>query len=304
MWAMKIQAFLYLKIEEGHIADIEPDPGNRRWLKVGTSKVNAHGTKLGERFIKKIFDYAIIEKVEGIYVTVFPKHDALIRILTRYGFIKVAEKNTSNGTEDVLIKDLKVHRSDLLTDYPLISVSRNKKYVLSIYPKFHTILFPDSKLFNETYDLVQDVSHTNSIHKIYICFMQSVQYLNVGDLLVMYRTSDGQGAAWYRSIATSICVVEEIRTKSEFESIDEYVKYCEAYSVFDRKDLVAWYNQKPYLFIIKMTYNIALKRRLNRKTLIEDIGINSDYWGFFEITDSQFNQVLEKGEVNEGVIVY
>lgn len=64
-----IQAFLYLKVEEGGIVDIQPMLDNKRWLKVGTFKVNPHGTRLGERFVKKIFDYAVIENVDSIYVT-------------------------------------------------------------------------------------------------------------------------------------------------------------------------------------------------------------------------------------------
>ena len=33
-------------------------------LKVGTFKIDAHNTKLGERFVKKIVDKAIFDKVE------------------------------------------------------------------------------------------------------------------------------------------------------------------------------------------------------------------------------------------------
>ena len=46
------------------------------------------------------------------------------------------------------------------------------RYVLSINPEYHTKLFPDSILTNELkYDLIQDVSETNSIYKIYVCWM-------------------------------------------------------------------------------------------------------------------------------------
>ena len=39
---------------------------------------------------------------------------------------------------------------DLLSDYPYINNRNNEnKYLLSIYPTFHTRLFPDSKLVNE-----------------------------------------------------------------------------------------------------------------------------------------------------------
>lgn len=73
------------------------------------------------------------------------------------------------------------------------------KYVLSIVPEYHTQLFPDSILKNEQkYDLIQDVSETNSIYKIYLCWMKGTRYLKTGDKLVIYRTSDFQGPAKYR----------------------------------------------------------------------------------------------------------
>jgi hypothetical protein len=75
-----IRGFLYLKIEEGKIGDVDPPLKPARRLKVGTLKIVAHGTKLGERVIKKIFDHAIQERVEEIYVTVFDTHESLIKL--------------------------------------------------------------------------------------------------------------------------------------------------------------------------------------------------------------------------------
>ena len=53
-----IDGFLYLKEEPAVINDCSPNLTTvyeKGWLKVGTFKINAHGTKLGERFIKKDF---------------------------------------------------------------------------------------------------------------------------------------------------------------------------------------------------------------------------------------------------------
>lgn len=43
------------------------------------------------------------------------------------------------------------------------------------------------------YDLIQDVSETNSIYKIYLCWMQGTRNLKAGDKLIIYRTSDEEG---------------------------------------------------------------------------------------------------------------
>ena len=81
--------------------------------------------------------------------------------------------------------------------------------------------FSDSILKNEQkYDLIQDVSETNSIYKIYLCWMKGTRYLKTGDKLVIYRTSDFQGPAKYRSVCTSVCTVSEVKTFKDFENED------------------------------------------------------------------------------------
>ncbi|OKL39122.1 N-acetyltransferase [Pontibacter flavimaris] len=298
----QVQAFLYLKVEEGAITDVEPALPNQKWLKVGTFKVNPHGTRLGEKFIKKILDNAVVSQTPAIYVTVFPKHENLINLLSRYGFEKEGVKSTTNGNEDVMVKYMTVLQDNLLKDYPLITSKNSSKYVLGIKPEFHTKLFPDSKLLNEQYDLIQDVSHTNSIHKVYICFME-VGALKPGDLIAIYRTSDGLGPARFRSVITSICVVEEIKTRNDFASIDEYLNYCRSYSVFNDAELTQWYTKSGKLYVIKMTYNVALKKRITNGVLKDELGIDPGYWGFFKLTDQQLLGLLQKGEVNESIII-
>lgn len=298
-----IDGFMYLKMED-IVDDIEPKLPQGKHLKIGTFKFNSKGSLRGQRFIKKALDYAIREKADDIYVTVFEKHDYLIRLFERYGFILHGKKITPNGVELVYIRTLGVSHNNVLLDYPYISTSDNKKYLLAIYPDFHTKLFPDSILNNESADIVEDVSYTNSIHKIYICGMSGVMQAKQGDLLVIYRTGDGQGPARFRAVATSICVVEEVRNIREFISLEEFLSYCERFSVFSRKELVSIYNTKRYPYIIRFSYNIALPKRPTRGTLLDEVGLNGDdRWSFMELSDQQFMQIFKLGEVDESVIV-
>ncbi|MBN2909143.1 N-acetyltransferase [Polycladomyces sp. WAk] len=299
-----IQAFLYLKIEKEKDDQIKPPLESGTRVKIGTMKVNPHGTRLGERFIKKAFDYALSNNIPELYVTVFPKHVALINLYKRYGFKLHGKKITSDGEEFVFKKSFLEKQNDVLLDYPVVNHLGRKKYLLGIYPVFHTKLFPDSKLHNESFDMIEDVSHTNSIHKIYVCRMKDVSKLDKGDVLVIYRTSDGRGPAYYRSVATSVCVVEEIRDIRQFSNLKDYLKYCEPYSVFDTNDLRRFYYNKKYKYIIKMTYNIALRKRLNRKTLIEEVGLNrSEYWGFIKLNDDHFEKILKLGGIYESLAI-
>lgn len=85
-------------------------------------------------------------------------------------------------------------------------------------------------------------------------------------------------------------------------SFNDFFQYACQYSVFDKKDLLYWYN-KGGCKIIKFTYNIALKNRLTRHSLIEKVGLDrKEYWGFFKINDSQFDSIVELGGVNRNII--
>jgi len=299
-----IKAFLYLKEEFGTIDDVNPPLPQDNYLKIGTFKINAHGTKLGERFIKKAFDYAISQNIRKIYVTIFPKYEWLISLLNRYGFVKYGEKKTQNGKEVVLLKDFDQFTGNIELDYPIVNLN-GRQYLISIYPEYHTKLFPDSKLMNEDFNIIDDVSHTNSISKIYICKMKGVDSLKYGDLLVFYRTSDQQGPAWYRSVATSFCMVKEIKTKYEFSDLEDFLAYSFSRSVFSKDELIGFYKTWKRLVVINFTYNIALPKRVIRKTLIEDVGISQDdYWGFLSLTKDQVLHIAKLGGVNESLIIY
>lgn len=297
-----IQGFLYLKMEEGPILDVEPILEKKRILKVGTLKIDPHGTRLGEHFIKKALDHAIIYKAEACYVTIFERHKSLLELLLKYGFYKHGVKQSSNGEELVLVKDMVSTGDDTLKDYPIINTRSAKKFMLAIYPDYHTNMFPDSILKNESFDILEDVSHTNSIHKIYVTGMPVYQ-AERGDIIVIYRTNDHKGHAEYRSVATSICVVEEVNSKNDFTDFDDYYSYANTYSIFDRKTLLQWYN-KSRSYTIKMTYNAALTKKLTRKLLAEEVGLNrGERWSFKELSNEQFGKILELGEINEGIVV-
>ena len=79
--------------------------------------------------------------------------------------------------------------------------------------------------------------------------------LERGDLLVIYRTTDHLGPARYRSVITSICQVEEVKCRSDFSSMDQYLDYAKSYSVFSEDDLRRWF-YKDNLTVIKMTVTI------------------------------------------------
>lgn len=301
-----IDGFMYLKVENGPVHDVSPSLPLGTYLKVGTFKFNSHGTRRGERFIKKIFDHALELNVDCIYVTVFDKHGYLKSLFQKYGFILHGSKDTLNGTESVLVRPLRHQPGSTLDSYPFIRLGSANHYLLSIYPEFHSRMLPDSILNNESHDIVRDVSHTNSIHKIYICGMQRVSSFKCGDNLVLYRTTDNQGPARFRSVATSLGVVEEYKNIREFDSLASFLSYCLPYSVFSEADLIKIYSQKKYCHIVRFTYNAALSKRITRGNLIDEVGLDENAqsgWGALQLTNQQFRAIAQLGGVNESLIV-
>ncbi|HCE3311644.1 TPA: N-acetyltransferase [Vibrio parahaemolyticus] len=301
-----IEGFLYCKFEQGPGDDTVPLLPNTQHMKVGTFKFNPQQTRRGDRYLKKIFDYALANdpKVDDIYVTVFgDKHQYLVSLFEKYGFKKYGTKPSKNGVEDVLLRDLSQKIGDVDKDYPFINTSDNKKYLLSIYPNFHTKLFPDSKLHNESNNIVKDISHSNSIHKIYICKMKGVLEFNRGDVVVIYRTNDNQGPAEHRSVATSLCVVEDVHTIHKYKDEDNFVDECIKFSVFTEKELRKIYREKQYIYVINFTYNAALPKRPNRKALADIAGLDrNDYWGVMRLSDKQFESIIDLSELDKKIL--
>lgn len=304
----RLEAFLYLKIEEGAVTDIEPNLPAGKHLKVGTFKIDAHNTKLGEYFIQMIMRVAVFNEVDDIYVTIFEKHEGLVNLLKRYGFEHYGIKKNAQeeNPESVYVKSMTVISDDLCKGFPFIRTNGRNKYVLSVRPEYHTPLFPDSILNTEQRNrdaLIRDVSHTNSIHKIYLCKMDGVEQLTPGDILIIYRTNDKQGPARYRSVATSVCVVEEVKRPGDFRDLNEFIRYTNPYSIFNEETLRRYYHN-PRTVVIKMTYNAAFNHRLNRQELIDEVGLSATlYWGFFQLTDEQFNDIIRRGQIDESIII-
>lgn len=302
----KLLCFLYLK-EEYPVDNVEIKPQldvSEPWIKVGTFKVDPHNTKLGERLIKRIFDFAISKNIYNIYVTVFSKHLGLINLLKRYGFYEWGNKNN----ELVFIKRIPTKvseiKNDLYLDYPSICTRDRNKYVLSIYPKYHTGMFSDSILKTESFDILKDTSEANSIHKIYITQMKGVENLKRGDLLIIYRTKDKMAPnANYSSVATSLCVVEEYKNINSFDNKEEFINYCKPHNIFTDIGLSKIYETKKYTKIIKMTYNISFKKRVVLNDIRQILKTIPEYMGFYSLDEDEFKAILNYGKVNESIIV-
>lgn len=218
-------------------------PGDKV-LKLCLFKVdeNIRGEKFGEQLLKKAMDYAYRNDYDSTYLTVFPKHETLIQLISRLGFQKSSEK----GGEEVYFKYTKVvdlghsvspfefHR----LFWPCIKMTNVNKYCIPIRPEFHMRLFPEAaEQFTQQLSFPLDTQPQtpgNAIQKVYICNAQK-KSMNPGDILLFYRSED--------SAVTSVGVLENYSDASDFDALKQLAGRRSVYS--DKELLEITQKKKP-----------------------------------------------------------
>ncbi len=302
---------MYVKIEERNecYSDIVPTFNPAKRLKIGTFKVISNGYKLGERFLKIVFDNALRFSVEEIYVTLFShtlEQSRLIELLCDWGFEKYGVKQTGNGEEVVLLRNFRpyVNMANPCESYPYLS-SDSRKFLVPIYPEYHTELFPDSILRTESpNNFIESKPNRNAISKVYIS-RSFERNLKGGDIVVFYRTASG-GSAYYTSVTTTIGVVQSVVTNISSE--ENFVELCRKRSVFSDDELRKYWNwrtdNRP--FVVNFLYVYSFPKRMNLESLINVGVIQSTETaprGFVQISDDQFNRILEGSEADGRIII-
>jgi hypothetical protein len=298
-----IGAFLYLKIEDENenYSNISPPFSKKKRLKIGTFKVTLNGYKLGERFLKIIFDNALRFRVDEIYVTIFDKRIEqirLINLLTDFGFVKYGTKDCN---ELVYVRDFQPAFEKMNPKYTFPYVSANNEiFITPIYPEYHTNLFPDSILRTESpADYVENEPFRNAISKVFIS-RSFERNLNKGDIIVFYRTG-----GYYKSVVTTLGIVESVVT--DIKDSQHFIDLCKKRSVFSDKELLEiWNKSKNKPFIVNFLYAYSFPKRINMKRLIE-LGViqsvHSAPRGFLRITHQNFKDIIREAQVDERIII-
>ena len=301
----KLTAFLYVKLEDEteQYDDIEPKFYPKRRLKIGTLKVESNGFRIGERFLKIVFDNARIQKVDEIYVTIFDRTDDQIRLidmLLEWGFSHHGVKHNDYGDELVLTrsfgKDKPVYIEEPRKSYPYFSWDTNK-FIVKIQPEYHTELFPDSINTKEDKEEYKgNKPHRNRISKVYISHSRD-RDLKPGDILIIYRIGESTPKR-YSSTLTSICIVEDVRTT--FKEFESFYDYCNRRTLFTKEELKdGWWNKygdyKP--FVIKFLYAFSFPTPKPTFDKLIDEGVFEDTSslgpGFTKIDKEQFEKIAK-----------
>lgn len=296
----RILGLLFLKNEEPELedySDIKPPMKKNRKLKISTFKVEISGKKIGERFMKIIFDQALFSMVDEIYVTIYDNDEKkinLIRYFEKFGFQYYGKKNN----ELVYIRSMKKFFD---SDYPLKSYPyfkrNNDTFIIPIKPKYHTYLLPDSILHRETYNNIH-MPVEYAINKYYITNCGWLEIPKIGDNIVFYRSKQEGAIAKYSSVLTTIGIVTNIFIPRNSQELIDKVS---GRTVYDENELRITYSKNTY--VIEFAYITTLDKKLNYDFCKANGILDDAPRGVLKIDNIKFQKILEFGKVDTSLII-
>lgn len=303
-----IQAFLYMKIEDQNedyshfFKKLEP----AKRLKVGTFKISQNGYYLGERFFRIILEHAIINKVEEIYVTIFPKRDEqkkLISFMEDFGFNLYT--NIKETDEQVYVRKMNTILSTepSLNNYPYIDKNKGRNYyLLSIDSVYHTKLIPDSIIREENpSDFTSDITAANAIQKIYIGNYRINP--QPGDIIIYYRMrpEGDKRAARFATTLTGFGIVSE--SHKSIKSFENVEKIVSKRTVLTEKEIKQKLARHRYGVNILKFYDIySFKKRPIRHFLLENDILGDKDYPTKNISEHDFNLILNEAKFKKEII--
>jgi len=220
-----------------------------------------------------------------------------------WGFRHHGKKTSKSGEELVLVRAFRpqVDPNNPAVTFPFMT-RRQRKFIVAIYPAYHTELLPDSILRTEAPEDYEDNrANRNALRKVYIS--RSIRSdMAPGDIIVFYRTASG-GPAYYTSVATTLGIVESV--VKHIGSENDFIALCRKRSVFSDSKLKEYWNYRPNNrpFIVNFLFAHSLPKRPNLKALKENKIIEEAPRGFDEISDEAFVRLIDISNANKSLII-
>ncbi|MEE0866612.1 MAG: hypothetical protein U0L98_07550 [Clostridia bacterium] len=284
----QVTSFLMLKEEEIDDDDetfFKKLPKVKR-LKVSTLKVTNKGKRIGETFIKIMMRVAMQKRVGLIYVTIFPKQEKLISVLSEYGFKLYTTKITKNAKGEVLKENVYVKEMGDYNYYPNIDYTDQRIFLVPIRPIFNKLLFPESEINPQlTFDdLEGDITSANAIKKAYICNSNTKQ-IRAGDLLFFYSTRENMRL-------TAIGIVDIVC--NSFENFDEIKKLVNKRTAYTDEQLREATKQDSLVILFK--HYLTFEKEITYKDLLNMGVISSGIQQIQKIDLKKMKKIIEKDE--------
>lgn len=198
-----------------------------RVAKVCTLKVSEadKGNRYGELLLKALFrDVAGVH--DALWVTVYPKQEALIALIESFGFFhhddhagerRYAKRLTPLDGDRERLSPLEFHTT---FGPPALAMTPDQTFIIPIEPTFHNSLFPDAPL--QQLSLMSPRPHGNALRKAYLCHA-NIRTAEPGATLLFYRSHD-------QHAVTTVGVLEQSLVSNDAAEILGFVGSRTVYS--------------------------------------------------------------------------
>lgn len=252
----RLKALLKLKIEDKteDYSDIYPVFQPSKRLKISSMKVNYNGQKLGERFMRIIFQTALINHVEEIYVTIFNNSKSrkrLIDMIQTWGFEKYGEKDCGKPyKEEVYVKKMKdTIKNDVMKNYPMHHLP-HKAFIIPLNKTYVSQLLPQDTLFEDKLDIIPA---KRAIKKVVI-LNNSEKEICSGTGLLFYQNSLEKDEQKLLAVG----IVEN--TYNNFKTYQEFYNRCRKRSILSDKELTNyWIKSGRQPIVVEFLYIYGLE---------------------------------------------
>ena len=304
-----ISSFVYLKNEDEEINLANTTLPKKKRIKIGTFRLaeRVRGKRLGEGALGVSLWRWQESLLDEIYVTVFEKHEVLINLFEKFGFVHIGNNNRG---ERVYIKSrTNVDYSTPYTSFPFIDFNTRKAGMIPINDDYHDKLFPYSTLHGVTFkQRTEEEVAGNGISKVFIGFRGDLAYSKNEPILV-YRKFTGYGQATYKSAITSYCTLVKQTPVKVWGNCkltkQEYLDLVRNRAVFDEKELCQFYEGQQNLTVLELVYNgfFGAGKNINHATL-NNHGLFGAHPYNIRYSLDEFEKILEMGDTNvQNVII-
>ncbi|EMW5402140.1 hypothetical protein [Enterococcus faecalis] len=301
-----IGAFIYLKEEEEAIELKGSTRPSIKRIKIGTLKLSEEyrNQRLGEGAIGVALWKWQESRAQEIYVTVFKKHDVLVKLLESFGFVNIGEN--SRGELVYLKNRNNINYSTPKMSFPFVNPYFYKAGLLPIIDQYHDKLLPYSEL-KGNHNEIEEITAGNGVTKVFIASPYTPIEYSINSPLFIYRIHNGEQKT-YKSVVTSFGMVSNVkeikRNKVSYETLEVFLKLVGNKTVFSESELVNLYNTKPNLVVLEFLYNgyFGKGNNINHYTLQKNNLFNT-YPYKVQYTLDEFKYILNLGKVDVSNVI-
>lgn len=294
-----LRGLLKLKIEDsvGESGCIEPSFDNCSRLKISSLKADFTSQKLGQRFMRIVFETALKQQVDEIYITLFPKspeHLRLVGMIEQWGFGFYGFKD---GNEHVYVRDFrKKITDDPKRCFPYHS-SVGGVFIIPIYRSYASQLLPPFGFeVNEN-----DVEPNKRAIKKVLILHKDDPNIKAGSIMLFFQKSDNDPGFRYM---LAVGIVENIyRT---FNNEYQFLSRCRKRSILNNASLKdCWTRAEEKPIVVEFLYAHCFEETIT-STSLRDIGIDTIVLHSqcpTPITEEQFHLLIKDTRYAKTIVV-